>query len=345
MRTINITVPKIRTLYPILLGSPLSELKNHIDFSVYSKIAVVTDELVAPLYLDILIAGVGRDVLPCIIPAGEKSKSITQVTLLWDKLLTNGFDRKSLVIALGGGVISDLSGFVAATYMRGVDCVVCPTTLLSVVDASVGGKTGVDFEGVKNIIGTFTQPKCVYFDSAVLKTLKKREFASGMAEIIKHGLIADDDYFKRVVSCRLDSMSAKDWEEIIAGSIQIKSRLVEEDPHESGVRKMLNFGHTIGHALEALSLETEKALTHGEAVALGMIAEAFLSQKRGYISRQELTLIEKTLFVFGLPRQVKKYSKSAILMRLKSDKKNSHGKLKFTLLKELGKANIYEAID
>jgi 3-dehydroquinate synthase len=245
-------------------------------------------------------------------------------------------DRKTLVIALGGGVIGDLAGFVAATYMRGVKYLQIPTTVLSQVDSSVGGKTGIDFDGVKNFIGTFTQPVQVLIDIDTLSSLPEREFVEGFGEIIKHGFIADTTFLKTVTAKRPREFSPDELVPIMADSCSIKAKVVMSDETETGPRNLLNFGHTIGHAVESLSLETDHPLLHGEAVSIGMVVEATISSDKGLIAMEDAARLKHLLQQAGLPVSVPPHDMSALMGKMHSDKKNVGGAFRFTLLKSLG---------
>ncbi len=280
-----------------------------------------------------------------IIHSGEQNKNIDNVQKIWNKLLLSSCDRKTLVINLGGGVTSDIGGFAASTYMRGIDFLQIPTTLLAQVDASIGGKVGINFLGIKNLIGTFQQPVCVIIDIDTLSALPRREFISGFAEVIKHGLIADKKYFQIVTAKKPKDFSRKELIEIITGSVRIKARFVSQDEKESGFRKLLNFGHTIGHAVEALSQETTNPLLHGEAVSIGMVAEGKISNLLGLLSDEECKQVEKAMIQAGLPTRVPDLAVNEILERIKSDKKNIKGETKFTLLAGIGKAVYNQQLD
>lgn len=267
------------------------------------------------------------------IPPGEEHKKIETVVSLWDGLTRKGFDRKALVVNLGGGVLGDMGGFTAATYKRGIDFINIPTTLLSQVDASVGGKQGIDFEGFKNQIGVFQNPKQVFLDPVFLKTLPERELRSGYAEVLKHALIADKSYWA--------TLTAKPWKEhgwggIIQHSVGVKWGVVEQDPTEKGLRKTLNFGHTIGHAIESYFLKAGPRLLHGEAIAIGMIAENYLSAKMLNVSEPERDEINRYLLeVYGhveLPDALLEQ----VVELASHDKKNEGAVIQASLLKEVG---------
>ena len=273
------------------------------------------------------------------IKSGEKNKNLRTCEKIWKELSKHNADRKSLLINLGGGVITDIGGFCASTYKRGIDFINVPTTLLSQVDASVGGKTGIDFLGYKNQIGTFSFPKTVFVNPDFLKTLNKRELISGFAEVIKHGLIADKDYWRKINTSSPALFLKEKGEEIISHSIEIKNKIVSADPYEKGERKKLNFGHTIGHAVESASLKTKKPLLHGEAIAIGMICEAYLSRKILGLSNEELNAITSFITSVFHPKKINTSTKTLVGL-MKQDKKNKDSEINFTLLSSIGKAEI-----
>lgn len=339
MKKVSVTIkPAAQTSYDIVVGKNiLQEISSHFDFSKYTRTVIVTDEH-ANHWQPVLSENLPLDHTTLILPPGEIEKNIDSLQKIWHHLKETKCDRKSLVINLGGGVIGDMGGFAASTYMRGIDFINIPTTLLSQVDASVGGKTSIDFEGLKNFIGTFTQPKAVIIDVKTLTTLPERQLVAGFAEVIKHGLIADERYFKFVTSKKPSEFSSDELIEIISGSNEIKKHIVEEDTLEKGLRKLVNFGHTIGHAIESLRLETDHPLLHGEAVSLGIVAEARLSQLKAMISEDDLKLIKEKLNQAGLPTHVERQSLEKVLEKMSQDKKNTGGEIKWTLLARIGKA-------
>jgi 3-dehydroquinate synthase len=347
MKKITITFPaRPEQAYAIYIATnAIEEIASLHDLGGYSKVFVVTDETIQPLLFDKLVAALPVKAAPIILPAGEKQKTIGNIQKIWTAMLEAGCDRKSLVINLGGGVIGDMGGFAASTYMRGVDFLNIPTTLLSQVDASVGGKTGFNFGGVKNLIGTFNQPVAVIIDPETLDGLPKREFLSGFAEVIKHGLVADAGYFKEITAKPPLEFTKAELEEIISRSCQIKTDIVQHDVAEGGHRKLINFGHTVGHAVEALSLETDTPLLHGEAVSIGMLAEARISQRLGKLSPEEAQQIEQALSGAGLPTSVASLSIDDVLAKMQSDKKNDSGNINFTLLDGIGRAVYNQRVD
>lgn len=296
-----------------------------------SRIHIVSDSTVAPLYLQKLEQQFTLPVTHTVIPAGEEHKRLSTVEGIYHDLLANGMTRKDLIVALGGGVVGDITGFAAATFLRGVSLCQIPTTLLAQVDSSVGGKTGVDMPEGKNLVGAFYQPRLVLIDPSVLTTLPKQTFADGMAEVVKYGYISNRDI--------LDMVSAPDYkqniESIICECVKIKRDVVTIDEHDTGLRMILNFGHTIGHAAEKLGNYVD--LTHGQAVAVGMVAAMRLS---AFLGNEDLTgrLIE-ILKHIGLPTELK-YDREDIYRSLLSDKKKFGATVNFILVREPGRAEI-----
>jgi 3-dehydroquinate synthase len=277
------------------------------------------------------------------IQSGEEHKTLATCSHVWEQLTQHQADRNSLLINLGGGVIGDLGGFAAGCYKRGIKFANIPTTLLAMVDASVGAKTGIDFEGLKNQIGLFNEAEAIFINTAFLKTLPPRELLSGFAEVLKHYLIADGPTFNKIAT-DLPLFSALNWDAIVEHSVTIKSAIVEEDPLEQGNRKALNLGHTIGHAVESYFLTHEKLL-HGEAVAVGLICEAYISQQAGFITDAELNTITSTiLHYFKLP-VLPANAFGTLLGLLKQDKKSISGKNQFTLLKGIGNYCIHNSVE
>ena len=312
--------------YSIWMGNnSLSKL----DVSSYSKIAILLDENIKRDCLDKLPKIENSLIIE--IPSGEENKNISTCIVIWEKLTQNQFDRNSLLINLGGGVIGDIGGFCASTYKRGIDFIQIPTTLLAMVDASVGGKVGLDFKDLKNQIGVFNNPKSVMINPEFLQTLPENELKSGFAEVVKHALIADKDLWNKITSVPFENLVL---EEIIATSVEIKNNIVLSDPLEKDERKKLNFGHTYGHAIESYYLEKGTPILHGEAVFIGMILEVELSSISEEIKQEIKNFI---LSNFSLPFTPKK---SDILSNLANDKKNKEGKINFSLLNKLGDGSI-----
>lgn len=276
-----------------------------------------------------------------ILPAGEKHKNLEMVSLLWKAFLENGLDRKSTVIALGGGVISDMAGFAASTYMRGIDWVAVPTTLLAMVDASLGGKTGIDLPEGKNLIGAFHPPKLVLADPSLLLTLPERELRSGMAEVVKHGVISDPGLFD-LCSRGMDWVR-KNLEQIVKRAMAVKIRVIEADPYEKGLRAALNLGHTVGHAVELVS---KFSLRHGEAVAIGTVVEAKYAERIGIAGKGLADQIARTLSTLGLPAEIPyKLSREEILRAMQVDKKKNTKLIRFALPVAIGKVELVEVND
>jgi 3-dehydroquinate synthase len=325
--------------YPIYFENSLNELVKFVEQGNYSRFFVLTDENTGKYCLPLLKEKFGSmadfDIIE--INAGEESKDIDFCIGVWKMLIDFGADRQSLLINLGGGVISDLGGFVASTFKRGIDFVHVPTTLLSQVDASVGGKTGIDIDSIKNIIGTFTQPKAVFIEYSFIKTLPERQILSGLAEMLKHGLIRDASYWNLLKNSDLKKPAA----ELIYLSIGIKNKVVIEDPQERGLRKCLNFGHTIGHAVETYSLiNDEDPLSHGEAIAIGMICEAYLSYKKTGLTESELAEITEVLSGLYSKYPLKESYNDALYDLMLKDKKNHKEKINCTLLATIGQCSI-----
>ena len=271
--------------YPVLLGNLAQAFPEWLAQRRASGILLLTDTNTRrhclPLFLK--TTGLPADTPVVEITAGESYKNVATCISLWEQMLQARLDRHALVINLGGGVIGDMGGFCAATWKRGVDFVQVPTTLLSMTDAAIGGKLGIDFQQVKNTIGVFQNPAAVFIDPSFLKTLSERELRSGFAEVIKHALIGAPELWNMVRDYTPESLSvasSETWLEILHLSIAVKVRIVTEDPHEKGIRMLLNYGHTIGHALESYFLETDDPLTHGEAIAIGMLTESWIQHTR-----------------------------------------------------------------
>jgi len=320
----------------IYFDTKLAPLAEIIEKGKYSNIFVFADrntaEACLPVFRDMLDDFSGFDLIET--DPGEENKNIDFCIGIWKTLLDFEADRKSLMINLGGGVITDMGGFVASTYKRGIDFINIPTTLLSQVDASVGGKTGIDIDNVKNMVGTFTLPQAVFIEAAFLKTVPEREMLSGFAEMIKHGLIADEKYYQELKAHEYQNISTA----AIYRSVEIKNEVVTEDPFEKGRRKILNFGHTIGHAVESYSLSKDKKpLTHGEAIAIGMICEAWLSHKNSNLSAEELAEVRSYIASVYPAYKIKEKSFDQLLTLMQADKKNEHGNILFSLLESIGK--------
>lgn len=334
--------------YEILLEQDFKRLPSELEGLGLAnrKLCIVTDSRVGPLYeaeVAGLLGDLAGELTVFTFPAGEEYKNLSTVQKLYQHLIEHHFERRDLLVALGGGVVGDLTGFAAATYLRGIDFIQIPTTLLSQVDSSIGGKTGVDFDAYKNMVGAFHMPRLVYINLSTLKTLEDRQFASGMGEVLKHGLIRDDGYYEWVLD-HMSEIEEKDPQvlgKLVAGSCNIKRTVVEADPTEQGERALLNFGHTVGHAVEKL---LDFQMLHGECVALGSVAAAYLSWERGYLSEEEFYEIRDMFVGFGLPITVEGLTDGQILETTKSDKKMVDGRVKFILLKKIGRAVIDKTV-
>ena len=324
--------------YKIHINEP-GALSHYLEQYDQSKIFVLVDEHTEQMCLVHILEILPESAIIIQIDAGEKHKNIDTATFIWKSLLANGADRTSLMINLGGGVVGDIGGFCASTYMRGIKFIQMPTTLLSQVDASVGGKMAVDLENIKNIVGVFSSPVAVIIDTRFLRSLSYKELLSGYAEIIKHCLICDAAMWHTITS-ELDILSL-DMYTLVAHSVGIKNKIVASDPLEAGRRKILNFGHTIGHGIESMLIGTEKEMLHGEAVAIGMVCEAHLSFQKGNLSFDECSLIRQYLIgLYGHKyKSIPDYEH--LLTAMRHDKKNVAGHFRFSLLEKIGKA-IYD---
>ena len=325
--------------YNIVVGAEMfDKIFKKIDLSKYSKIIILTEKKIYNLWKDKIDSAIKYDKI-IQIESGEKMKNLATAMEILKEIMKIGADRKSLLINIGGGMITDLGGFVASIYMRGIDYINCPTTLLAMVDASIGGKNGVNFEETKNIIGCFGHPKMVIIDVEFLKTLEKRELMSAYGEIIKHAIIFDKKYFHMLTRCnKIDDK--KMLLKIIFHSLKIKKYAVEKDFKEKNIRKLLNFGHTIGHAIEALSLQTQTPLLHGEAVIIGMIIETKIAVKIGFCLQQEYEKIKNLIKKYGFEELIGKkfeFSLKDVMKLIKKDKKNQNGEIKMVLPTKIGK--------
>tara|TARA_B110000116_G_scaffold103060_1_gene89741 strand:+ start:207 stop:1280 length:1074 start_codon:yes stop_codon:yes gene_type:complete len=334
--------------YPIFTGSELFSKSEYLLPYIHGQqVCVVTNETVAPLYLQQLKAVLGgKDILEVVLPDGEQYKNIDTLNLIFDQLLAARHNRTTTLIALGGGVTGDMTGFAAACYQRGVDFIQVPTTLLAMVDSSVGGKTGVNHALGKNMIGAFYQPNCVLADTDLLKTLPERELSAGIAEVIKYGLISDYEFFLWLEQ-NMDKLLAKDEAALayaINRSCQNKAAVVARDEREGGIRAILNFGHTFGHAIE--TAQGYGVWLHGEAVASGMVMAADLSQRMGMISRDDLNRLVSMLKRAKLPVIAPDTMTSDDFIALMSvDKKVLDGRLRLVLLQSMGEAIVTSDID
>ena len=330
------------------------ELSNIVSTYPQNKVVMVVDENTRKHCWPLLQNDL-RTTIPVLeIPSGEENKSIDSVVKVWNFLEDNGADRKSLLINLGGGMLSDLCGFAASCFKRGLHFVNIPTTLLSQVDASVGGKTGINFNGLKNEIGVFNQPQTVIIDPVFLKSLDKENFLSGYAEMLKHGMIHSNKHWNDLQDFNLDNVNYDRLVKLIADSVKVKEYFVENDPTERNIRKALNFGHTVGHAFESLALYQNRPILHGFAVAYGIIVELYLSSELCDFSIEETNVISAWIVKnYGkFPIQESDYD--ALYQKMTRDKKNENGRINFTLIPQIGemeinintsKELIFEALD
>jgi shikimate kinase / 3-dehydroquinate synthase len=325
--------------YDVIVG----QVSNLTNFPMQNPI-IVTDENVAKYHLAAVTSSLqiaGHKSNTVILPAGEEYKNLELISLLWKSFLENGLDRKSTVIALGGGVVGDMAGFAASTYMRGIQWIVIPTTLLAMVDASLGGKTGFDLPEGKNLVGSFHPPKLVIADPSLLLTLPKRELHSGMAEVVKHGIIADPGLFD-LCSRGMDWVKGN-LEMIVKRAMAVKIKVIEEDPYEKGFRAALNLGHTVGHAVELVS---KFELRHGEAIAIGMVAEAKYAERIGIAIKGLAGIISKVLSDLGLPVEIPDdMPRGEIIRAMRVDKKKNAKSIRFALPVEIGKVELVEVED
>jgi 3-dehydroquinate synthase len=334
--------------YPIHFNQNGYESLNlFLSESNYSNLFIIvdnnTEEFCLSKFFPYLETNLAIEIIA--FEAGEPNKNIETCVQLWNVLTELGADRKSLIINLGGGVVTDLGGFVASTFKRGIDFIHIPTTLLAMVDASVGGKNGVDLGNLKNQIGVINVPKMVLIDSQYLATLSKNEMRSGLAEMLKHGLIYDKSYWGKFLD--LKALDSADLDELIYRSVTIKNEIVTEDPTEKNIRKALNFGHTLGHAIESYFLENENKTTllHGEAIAIGMILESYISLKKALITIEEYNQIKSTIKAIYEAVVFEENDIAPILDLLIHDKKNEYGNIQFALIDGIGKIKINQSVE
>lgn len=330
--------------YDILFEQSFDALKEELERLelVNKKACIVTDNIVEPLYAQAvkdILESAGNTVTIFTFKNGEESKNLNTIQDLYEQLIMDKLDRKSFLVALGGGVVGDMTGFAAATYLRGIDFIQIPTTLLSMVDSSVGGKTGVDFRQYKNMVGAFNMPKLVYMNLSTLTTLEERQFYSGFAEAMKSALIKDAHFYEWQIENMYEICDREPvvLSELVARSCGIKKFIVEKDPYEKGDRALLNLGHTIGHAIEKYK---NFHMLHGECVALGCIAATYISWKRQMLSMEEYYEIRDMFVPFNLPISIEDMDIEEVLSYTKSDKKMENNQIKFVLLKKIGKAVV-----
>lgn len=342
---------KLEALYSEIVIGEIS--KFHAAFkdlhSIYTKVFIITDENVAPKWLKIVqdqVEKAGNKSTSHSVPAGETSKSLFQASVCWEEMHKQALDRKSLVIGLGGGVITDLSGFVASTYMRGVDVIQIPTTLMGMVDASIGGKTAVNLSTGKNIVGTLFQPRIIFVDPQFLKSLPAKEYRSGLAEVIKYGVIWDSELFQFLEKSMPDVLALKSipLNKLITTSCKIKAEVVSKDPTEQNLRAILNFGHTFAHAIETAT--AYKKYLHGEAVAIGMSCAATLSHSMSLCSKKVVERINSLCHQAGLKTELPSDIPLEKIVELMAfDKKSIQGDLNLILVQEIGKVTKVNGVD
>lgn len=321
--------------------SPISEsLKTFLGTKSYSKIVVLTDTNTKRFCYPVIKDSLPKHTL-ITVKHGEENKNLQTCELIWSAMTEAQLDRHALMINLGGGVIGDMGGFCAATYKRGIDFIQIPTTLLSQVDASVGGKLGIDFQGFKNHLGVFTLPNAVLIDPVFLETLSEREKRSGFAEILKHCLIQDGEKWQEI---RRKDLADQDLPDLIAHSVEIKKKVVKQDPTEKGLRKILNFGHTLGHAIETFFLpQGKKRLFHGEAIATGMVCESYIAYERGLIDERTLEQIEEFIFSIYGKVAIAEADFDTIIGLTLQDKKNKGKEVRFSLINAAGNC-LYDIV-
>lgn len=309
------------------------------------KVAVVSNATIAALYLDAVndaLERAGFETVSVLLPDGEEHKNLDSLAVIYDHLVRSRLERRSIVLALGGGVVGDLAGYAAATYLRGVPFVQVPTTLLAQVDSSVGGKTGVNHQHGKNLIGAFYQPRLVLIDVAVLSSLPRRELVAGLAEVIKYGIIEDAELFGTLED-KVDRLIGLDRDlliQVIAASCSIKARVVEQDEREDDYRAVLNFGHTLGHALEAATAYGE--FLHGEAVAIGMAKATAISLRQGFCDQQSMVRVRQLIERAGLPVEFPdSVTMQGLISGIEVDKKSAGGKIKFVMCAGIGKTRFH----
>ena len=342
-RRLNVLYRK-KPCYDIIFAQSFEELWEELALLGCGdrKLCIVTDSRVNEIYGEEvlgLLAGKCARAVKYVFPCGEANKTLDTVKEIYRFLIGEGFDRKDMLLALGGGVTGDITGYAAATYLRGIEYVQIPTTLLAQADSSIGGKTGVDFDGFKNMVGAFKMPRLVYMNLAVLRTLEERQYFAGFAEVMKHGLIRDAIFYEWLIE-NMYEICERDLdvlEEMMVRGCTVKKLVVEKDPEERGERAILNFGHTSGHAIEKAK---NFQLYHGECVALGAVAAAYLSWKRELLSMEEYYEVRDMFVPFYLPISVEGIDPGEILRLTKSDKKMESGRIKFVLLKKIGRAVI-----
>ena len=324
--------------YTIHVGDFWESFRNFLNEKKYAKTLVLVDSNTDGACFEKFRQNFPSDIHKIVVPAGEAHKNIDTCQDIWRQMFEAGAGRSSLLIVLGGGVMGDMGGFCASTFKRGFDFVQMPTTLLSQVDSSIGGKLGIDFFNVKNSIGVFNNPKAVFISSQFFDTLPSREILSGFGEIIKHSLIADAIQWNKLL--KINDLNNVDWAEYLVPSLKIKQRIVEIDPFEKGIRKALNFGHTIGHAIESAALDTDNPLTHGEAIAIGMVCEAFLSHILRGMPKEDLDTIQAFILKHYGKYDIAQFDADYLISLMKQDKKNERDEINFSLLRRAGEVEV-----
>ena len=331
---------KIKTPdYQIFLGDASVALEKWLKKNQYSSHFALVDEQVYRLHKKRMDGWCKKYKIKALqIPVNEKLKSIRTCEKIWTWLMAAGADRHSLLINIGGGIIGDMGGFAAATYKRGIAFIQMPTTLLAQVDASIGGKLAVNFKSIKNNIGVFRNPETIIIDTTFLKTISDRELISGFAEVIKHALIADKRLWEKLN--KIENLRGVNWDKLLPQAIVVKNEIVKIDPFEKKERKALNFGHTVGHALESIFMKTKNPLLHGEAIAIGMICEAFLSHESGLVSKNELAAITTFINRFYIKRKISSAQIKKVQQFVKHDKKNQGKAINYSFLTEIGDCKV-----
>lgn len=328
--------------YPIYIGQNLISKERILPYTSNKKLFIITDQNVSPFWLSSLTDCLTQqDFEVCIMPSGEETKSFFSLELILKRMIECQLNRDSLVLTLGGGVIGDLGGFAASCYQRGIDFLQLPTTLLAQVDASIGGKTGINLLGEKNVVGSFHSPRAVFVDLNFLQTLPKREYIAGLAEVIKHALIADETFFQWLLDNIKDILALEPIKlgMLIKKCCLIKAEIVSNDEKEHGIRALLNLGHTFGHALETIT--AHQRWLHGEAVSIGLYCQAILSQKLGYLSFEEVSKIKTILLHTGLPIHIPNdIDLDALIKLMLRDKKVLKSNMRFVVLKKIGMAQV-----
>jgi len=346
-KSIPVKIETAKSL-PVVIGTGItSNISDFFDFSRYSSLVLLTDVTTAKLYGERVIQALtatGKRALMFTLPVGERTKSLRQVERGYQFLIDNSIDRDALLCVLGGGVAGDTGGYIAASYLRGIDYLQLPTTLLAQVDSSIGGKVGVNFSGKKNMVGSFYQPKAVISDVSFLESLPAKEIRNGMAEVIKYGLAMDKELFDKINSQKKAELAPDELVDIIARCATLKARIVEADETDrSGQRSILNFGHTVGHAIEATS--AFKGRHHGEAVAIGMMAAARISEHLNMLGTNSVPEVERVLTRFGLPTRCPEISPQELRQAMQFDKKATQGQLRWVLLEGIGRGVVNCTVD